>query len=141
MTAVLVFVLRILLLVLAYLFVGWIGFTIYKDLRSQLHTREALSASPITLHVLTENNPIEKQFSKPEIILGRDPDCDLTISDGTISLRHCQISYHHKQWWVSDLNSTNGSFLNNNLITSAIIITDGDVLQLGNVPIDIRFNQ
>ena len=141
MTAVLAFALRILLLVLAYLFVGWIGFTIYKDLQALLRTREALSASPITLRVLVDGNPIERQFTKPEVILGRDPDCDLIISDGTISLRHCQLSFHHRQWWAVDLNSTNGSFLNENLISSDIIITDGDMLRLGNVSIDINFNQ
>lgn len=141
MNAVLALTLRILLLILAYIFVGWIGYTIMKDLQALFRTRDEAVSSPITLRTVFTQEPIEKQFQKAEIILGRDPDCDFTISDETISLRHCKLSYHHKQWWANDLNSTNGSFINDNPIDSAVIITEDDILRLGQVSIIIHFNQ
>jgi pSer/pThr/pTyr-binding forkhead associated (FHA) protein len=141
MTATLALVLRILLLVLAYLFVGWIGYTILKDLQALLHQRNEMIASPITLHIIDTSEPIEKQFVKREVIIGRDPDCDFIITDETISLRHCKLVFHHKQWWANDLNSTNGSFINDSPIDSAVVLTEGDILRLGKVLISINFNQ
>lgn len=140
MNAITALVLRVLLLTLAYVFVGRIGYIIYQDLRAQFRSKAVSGGTPIILRSVVDQEPIEKHFIKPEIILGRDPDCDFTINDETISLRHCKLSYHHKQWWAVDLESTNGSFLNDNLIDSAIIITDGDELRLGKVSIHIIIN-
>jgi len=141
MTATLALVLRILLLVLAYIFVGWIGYTILKDLQTLLRRRTETLTSPIILHVINTSEPIDMQFDKHKVIIGRDPDCDLTIADETISLRHCKLVFHHKQWWADDLNSTNGSFINDSPIDSAVVLTEGDILRLGKVLISINFNQ
>lgn len=141
MNAIIVLILRLLLLLLAYIFVGWIGYTIFKDLRLLFSNKGDQPAKAIALDALVDQEPIQKQFSKSMILIGRDPDCDFIIPHETISLRHCQLSHHHKQWWAEDLNSTNGSFLNDNMITSAIIITDGDQLRLGNVTISVNINQ
>ncbi len=140
MNAILALVLRILLLVLVYLFVGWIGYTVFKDLRTLVRGRTDSVTTPILLQTVIEKEPIERQFIKTEVILGRDPDCDFTLSDETISLRHCQLSFHHDQWWVNDLNSTNGTFLNESPIESPVIITEGDDLRLGQISIHISFN-
>jgi hypothetical protein len=141
MNAIIALILRGLLLFLAYLFVGWIGYTIYKDLRTRLSGKSELTAPAITLKGVANKMSIEKQFVKTEIILGRDPDSDLIIPDETISIRHCKLTYHHKQWWANDMNSTNGSFLNDNPIETPIIITNGDSLRLGNVSFSININQ
>lgn len=140
MNAILALVLRVLLLTLTYVFIGRIGYIIYQDLRAHFRSKADSVGAPIILRSVVGQEPIEKHFIKPEIILGRDPDCDFTITDETISLKHCKLSYHHKQWWAVDLESTNGSFLNDNLIDSAIIITDGDELRLGKVSIHIIIN-
>ena len=141
MNAILALILRLLFLILAYVFVGWIGYTIFKDLRALFRGQKDSPVTPITLRAVINDEPIEKQFAKTEIILGRDPDCDFSVSDETISLRHCKLSYHHKQWWANDLNSTNGSFLNENPIDSPTIITEGDELRLGKVTFVIQTNQ
>jgi pSer/pThr/pTyr-binding forkhead associated (FHA) protein len=140
MNAILALVLRITLLVLTYLFVGWIGYTIYQDLRSRFYSQTDTPTSLVTLRAVLAQEPLEKQFQKPEIILGRDPDCDFILTDETISLRHCKLSFHHKQWWANDLNSTNGTLLNNNLIDAPTIITDGDEIRLGKVSVMININ-
>jgi len=141
MNAILALTLRGILLFLAYLFIGWIGITIYRDLRANMTGKTELKAPLITIKGQDDWASIEKQFLKPEIIIGRDPDSDIIVPDETISLRHCKISYHHKQWWANDLNSTNGTFLNENPIESPIIITNEDNLRLGNVSFSININQ
>jgi pSer/pThr/pTyr-binding forkhead associated (FHA) protein len=139
MNAVWLFFLRLLLIVLSYTFVGWIGYIIYTDLRQIKTGHNKISPAPITLIAQIDQKVIERKFQKPEIILGRDPACDFPLDDGTISLRHCKLLYHHKQWWAQDLQSTNGSYLNNSLIETNTILTDSDELQLGSIKLSIKF--
>lgn len=141
MNAILALILRVLFLVLTYIFVGWIAYTLYKDLQGHFRVKKNMLPAPISLRAVINQEPIEKQYEKPEVILGRDPDCDFTIPDENISLRHCKLAYHHKQWWANDLNSTNGSFINDTLIDSPTIIMEGDELRLGKVSIIIQINQ
>ena len=48
-----------------------------------------------------------------------------------ISARHAHLTYHHNQWWLEDLASTNGTLLNDIRITTPTVITSGDELQCG----------
>ncbi len=138
MNAVWLFLLRLLLIVFSYTFVGWIGYTIYTDLRQIISGHNKISPTPIKLITQIDQKVIEKKFQKPEIILGRDPACDFQLDDDTISLRHCKLLYHHKQWWAQDLQSTNGTYLNNSLIETDTILTDSDELQLGSIKLSIK---
>jgi len=134
--AIIALVLRSLFIFLSYLFVGWIGFTIFKDLKHHLHKTKGESVPPITLNI----EGTEEVFHVAEIILGRDPACDFPLLDDAISLRHCKINYHHNQWWAEDLDSTNGSFLNDSIIEAPIVLTNDDELKLGRINITIKFN-
>ena len=68
-------------------------------------------------------------------LLGRDPVCDFQIKNETVSARHARLSYHHKQWWIEDLNSTNGTFLNEEPLYTATVIVSGDEIRCGQVDI------
>jgi hypothetical protein len=140
MNAVIVLILRILLIVLSYLFIGWIGFIVYQDLRRNLSGFSKHKVPVITLSAVLDQENLNKQYDRAEIIIGRDPACDFTLDDPTISLRHCQLTYHHKQWWAKDLGSTNGTLLNQAQIENAVVITDGDELSVGRVTIIIEKN-
>ena len=82
-----------------------------------------------------QDNPAQIAFqcNQQEAVVGRDPACDLALNDTTVSVRHAHLHYHHAQWWVEDLISTNGTFLNEELVTSAVVLTDGDKLRCGQV--------
>jgi adenylate cyclase len=51
-------------------------------------------------------NPIT--LLKPRLIVGRAPDCDISIPLGTVSSRHCLLELRDSVWFVSDLASRNG---------------------------------
>jgi len=140
MNSMLLFVLRLIVLLLLYLFIGWIGYTIFIDLRKSIDSEGKINISPITL-IPVNNDLVEpKQFSLPEIIIGRDPANACPIEDGTVSLRHLKLFFRNQHWWAEDLESTNGSYLNGDPILSPVILTDGDELQLGQVKITIKTN-
>jgi len=140
-TAILALILRILLLTLAYLFVGWIAYLIYKDLHQATKAEKPSEVPVLTLITNTEQGQIQQEYQDANVIIGRDPACDLSLQDETISARHCQISYKHNRWWAEDLGSTNGTFLNENGIESPVILTDGDILRLGRIKILINTNR
>jgi pSer/pThr/pTyr-binding forkhead associated (FHA) protein len=139
MSALVVFVMRILLILLIYIFLGWIAIAIYKDIKSSGRSQETKNIPTLTLNLIHEPDMISKNFEIPEILLGRDPACDFVLSDERVSSQHCKLSYEQKQWWVEDLDSTNGSYLNNFLITSKTVLTDQDELKLGGNVINLRF--
>lgn len=69
--------------------------------------------------------------SKNEIIIGRDPSCDLVLSDPYVSRRHCRIFKENQRYFVEDLNSTNGTFINNIRLRKIQELKENDELILG----------
>lgn len=75
-------------------------------------------------------------FSDAVIPIGRDKNNILKLTPGIderASARHCEIFLDPKnsQYYVRDLNSTNGTFVNNQRINAPVALSDGSVLKLG----------
>ena len=83
----------------------------------------------------------EYEFNQAELTIGRDPTCECSLDEPTISARHARLSYHHAQWWVEDLHSRNGSFLNDEPVRSKVVITSGDSLRCGSIVMIIDIEQ
>lgn len=49
---------------------------------------------------------------RKSLVLGRRPECDITIPCATVSSRHCLLEYNQGYWWVRDLQSKNGTSVN-----------------------------
>jgi pSer/pThr/pTyr-binding forkhead associated (FHA) protein len=137
MSAPIFLALRIALSVVLYAFLGWALYTVWKDLRQQSAPRAGSLTPALTLTVASQDEPQVYQFSGSEIIVGRDPISDCHLMDQTISARHTRLVYHHNQWWVEDLHSTNGTFLNQEPVTESIVITSGDQLRCGQVMLNV----
>jgi pSer/pThr/pTyr-binding forkhead associated (FHA) protein len=60
--------------------------------------------------------------------------------DEAMSAHHARISYHHTQWWLEDLNSTNGTFLNRDQVSVPTVIISGDEIKCGNTLLTIRID-
>ncbi len=65
------------------------------------------------------------------ITLGRSDDCEICIPDSAISRRHAKIESTSEGYVVSDLQSTNGTFINDVRIPGPVAISDGDYLRVG----------
>lgn len=72
-------------------------------------------------------------------LIGRAPDNNLSVSISALSRKHTKIERFADIFIVSDLNSNNGTFLNNREIKEPTALKNGDFLNLGNaVEIEIE---
>ena len=77
-------------------------------------------------------------LDKDEIVLGRDLGNDIMISDADISRRHARFVLQGDVYTVEDLGSTNGTFLKNEPVEAAVVITNGDEVRIGSVTVKIE---
>ena len=128
-----VFVLRLLLTVSLYVFLAWAFSSLWRGIKLQgdlLATRKVPSISLAIAHNNLDSRM--QRFSQAEVTIGRDPACECPIEDDeAISARHARLSYHHNQWWLEDLNSTNGILLNREKLTMPTVIMSGDEFRCG----------
>lgn len=135
MSAIIVLVLRILMAVCLFSFLGWALYTIWTDLRTQAGLLQTRRIPPLTLVVTNTLEDQRQTFNLPEILIGRSPTCNYTIQNETVSSNHARLSFHHDQWWAEDLRSTNGTFLNEERVNTPTVMINGDELRCGQVVI------
>ena len=79
-------------------------------------------------------------LSKGDNIIGRDPRCDVWVDHSGVSRRHAQIQIANgtERPVLTDLESTNGTFLKGTRVVDAMPLTDGDVIKVGSVTLKFR---
>jgi serine phosphatase RsbU (regulator of sigma subunit) len=70
------------------------------------------------------------RIAQPVVRLGRDPGCDVVISEATVSRRHAEVKWDGHELVVEDLGSSGGTFVNDVRVQHAVV-QPGDVLRLG----------
>jgi hypothetical protein len=66
---------------------------------------------------------------KPEMVLGRQAECDLQLTEGHASRKHAKLFIATDGVWLEDLNSANGSFVNGVKVTGKVKLSSGDRLR------------
>jgi len=69
----------------------------------------------------------EVKLDKPSFTLGRKPDNDIPLDNAAVSGHHCKVYESGGTWFVEDLNSTNGTFVNGKKVLKAGLKT-GDTV-------------
>lgn len=96
-----------------------------KTARQLLVTQGPLAGSRITLD------------SRP-ILIGRADDSTLKLDDDYASTRHARISQQGDDWYVEDLGSTNGTYLERNKVTGPTRVPLGTPVRIGKTVIELR---
>jgi|YNPNPStandDraft_1061719.scaffolds.fasta_scaffold04766_3 ABC-type multidrug transport system ATPase subunit/pSer/pThr/pTyr-binding forkhead associated (FHA) protein len=65
------------------------------------------------------------------LVIGRDPQSDIHIPEPTVSWRHARLERVPEGHILTDLNSTNGTFVNGRRITAPYLLRQGDEVQIG----------
>ncbi|KAA8899747.1 hypothetical protein FN846DRAFT_167222 [Sphaerosporella brunnea] len=109
-----------------------IRFTPYVDLRSN---RESLNFAPIERCLRQKDERI--RVGRTNDRDATNPNAPVGFSSKVVSRRHCEFWCENGQWYVKDVKSSSGTFLNHIRLSApgmesrAYPVNDGDILQLG----------
>ncbi|MFT3859815.1 FHA domain-containing protein [Micropruina sp.] len=151
MSDLVVLALKLLFLALLWLFVLFVGNVIRTDMFGRkLATNEVGELQPVA-ELRKQKKPrgraaralptkLRVSKGKQEgltlplgdgIKIGRAADCQLVLDDDYVSTRHAQIVRTEDGYVVEDLGSTNGTYVNNERVTSATPFSTTDTLRIG----------
>lgn len=71
------------------------------------------------------------RFHQDVTTIGRTNGNDLVISGRTVSRRHARLWFADGRWYLEDLQSANGTLVNNTRIYQPVVLNDGDVINFG----------
>ncbi|TQF74722.1 FHA domain-containing protein [Rhodococcus spelaei] len=72
------------------------------------------------------------------VLIGRADDSTLVLTDDYASTRHARISPRGTDWYVEDLGSTNGTYLDRAKVTTAVRVPLGTPVRVGKTVIELR---
>ena len=79
--------------------------------------------------VPVSGDPIE--VTRDKSLVGRDPTCEIVVTDGSVSRRHTRLELRGgATWWVVDQGSANGTYVNS-LKVAETELKDGQELRFG----------
>lgn len=71
------------------------------------------------------------------ITVGRSSDCDLQLQDNFLSSRHARLANDDGDLSIEDLGSTNGTYVNQELVKGRVHLSRGDIVQIGGVLFEV----
>ena len=145
MSELLVLALKFAFLALLWVFVLLTGSVIRSDLfgrrvspTAQASTaptgrraRRAAARMPTTLRITKGKQAGLTMTLGDHLRIGRSTDCQLILDDDYVSTRHARIYRTAQGYLVEDLGSTNGTYLNNERLSSPAPFTPADTLRIG----------
>ena len=85
--------------------------------------------------------PIDREGERIDVnvamTIGRSDDCDLSLSDTYLSSRHARLANDEGDLTIEDLGSTNGTYVNQELVDGRVHLERGDIVQVGGVLFEV----
>src|SRR3989338_7492831 len=86
--------------------------------------------SPTLEVLLCHLNGSHYTLSHETLYIGRASDNDIVLDDKRASRHHAQITYENGAYFISDLNTANGTFVNQRRVLNQQL-QNGDIIQIG----------
>ncbi|HTF53942.1 MAG TPA: FHA domain-containing protein [Pseudonocardia sp.] len=71
------------------------------------------------------------------VVIGRGSDCQIRLDDDYSSTRHARVFQSEGEWWVEDLGSTNGTYLDGQRVTRPVPAEIGGSIRIGRTTLNI----
>lgn len=85
--------------------------------------------------------PFDREKERVEIetaiVIGRSAECDVRLEDNFLSSRHARIANDGGDLSIEDLGSTNGTYVNQELVKGRVHLERGDIVQVGGVLFEV----
>jgi pilus assembly protein CpaF len=113
---------------------------LYRQSFSLVISPTSTARAPQFSVVIHEKGGAERreQFETAELTVGRVQGNELMLPKGNVSKRHARLLYRDGRFIVTDLNSTNGTYVNRRRITQATIVREGDRIYVGDFVLRIE---
>ncbi|WP_369140226.1 FHA domain-containing protein FhaB/FipA [Modestobacter versicolor] len=72
------------------------------------------------------------------ILIGRADDSTLVLTDDFASSRHARLTNRTGQWYVEDLGSTNGTYLDQQRVQGPLLVSPGQPIRIGQTVLELR---
>lgn len=127
-------VVRLLFLLLLYVFLFRVVRTLLRDLRAAAREPTTTLGRLVVIDSPASEPPAGHVFAIDAITtLGRDVNNSIVVDDPFASAEHAVLTFRGSAWYVEDLGSTNGSYVNGHRVDGVATIGFGDELQVGQV--------
>lgn len=101
--------------------------------------RGARGKVPVIVYIRDQDgNKTGSQKLKGPMQIGRDEACELRPDDTYLSQFHARFAPRDGVWFLEDLGSTNGTYLNQQRITGPVEVHAGDVVKIGTTTLELR---
>lgn len=91
---------------------------------------ELQDGTPVLIALTKKLGGTRWALDQDEFLIGRGPDCDLTIPERQVSRHHARIRRASNGYLVEDLGSRNGTHVNGVPVEMPVPLQDGDVIQI-----------
>jgi FHA domain-containing protein/integrin beta-like protein len=101
----------------------------------------SMASHEARLSLLEAIDPVPAEYSlfKDEVTLGRGEDNDLVIPHASVSRAHARLMRRNGIFELTDLNSTNGSYVNEQPVHGSVRVSSGNQVRLGDVRFVLRY--
>jgi hypothetical protein len=102
---------------------------------------QAPARMPVTAQLVlaTPDGPHAFPLEANVVTVGRGLNNDLIVEDPRVSRQHAQIRFKSRRYFIGDLGSTNGTYINGTQVTTDQVLHDGDIVSFGGL--EMRFAQ
>lgn len=127
--------LKYIFIIIIYLFIFSIIRLIYLDIKSmKKNTLDDNAYLKLINRIDSLPFKIKEHYSiVKELTLGRQGDNDIVLKDPFVSKHHLQIIEDEEDYFLEDLNSANGTFVNGERVMDIIKLKNGDRITIGNI--------
>ncbi len=132
---ILAIIFKYLFIIIIYLFIFNIIRLIYLDIKGISYDIDTLKAY---LKLINKKDSLPYKLKdyysiEDSLNFGRKNDNDIIIKDPYISKHHYKIVEDDKNYFLEDLDSSNGTYLNNDLVQDVVKLKHGDIIKTGQI--------
>jgi len=98
----------------------------------------AAPAGPTSLIVYADGAKPRTVKLAASMVIGRSPECELLVDDTYASQQHARLFGKNGAWYVEDLGSTNGTYVNDQKLAAPAMIQPGDRVRIGTTVLELR---
>jgi len=138
MPALVLNLLKILFLILMFIFLWQIALAIRSHIGSGTSARTGRTSGELVLLRGDTKRGAVVKLRTGGLVIGRADDAELTIDDPYASEFHARVGLQGGNVIVHDLGSTNGTYVNGRRVTAPVGVSKGDTIQIGKTILEVR---